>query len=187
MMGDDFDLSDAKRRMDSGLTVFKEELTCLRSGRASTRILESIVVDAYGSRSQLSQVASVSVMDSRTLSVSVWDSGLVGAVERAIRGSKLGLNPVVSGTAMRVPLPELSADRRKELVKIAQQSAEQARVVMRNIRRDVLDKLRKSVKEDGIGEDEGKRDEGRVQKLTDEYISEIDQLLAAKEQEIKQV
>jgi ribosome recycling factor len=181
-----FDIDDLKRRMTQAVSVYKDELAGLRTGRASTNLLEPITVEAYGARMPLNQVASVSVPEPRMLVVSVWDRSMVSAVDRAIREANLGLNPIVEGATMRVPIPELNADRRKELVKVAHKYAEQARVAVRHVRRDGIDALKKSVK-DGMSEDEEKRAEDRVQKLTDETIAEIDKLLAAKEQDITKV
>lgn len=181
-----FDLEDLKRRMGQAVGVFKDELAGLRTGRASTHLLEPITVEAYGARMPLNQVASVSVPESRMLVVSVWDRGMVHAVDKAIREANLGLNPIVEGATMRIPIPELNAERRKELVKVAHKYAEQARVAVRHIRRDGLDGLKKAAK-DGMPEDEESRLSERVQKQTDDTIAEIDKLLAAKEQDIMKV
>jgi len=183
---EDFELSDAERRMEACISVFKGDLGSLRTGRASAGLLEAIEVEAYGARTRLSRVASISVVDSRTLSVSVWDAGLVKAVDAAIRGSKLGLNPIINGEIVRVPIPELNAERRKELIKIGHKYAEKARIVIRNIRRDLLSKL-KNLEDANMGEDEIKRCEGSIQLLTDEYISGIDKLLSVKERDLLQV
>jgi ribosome recycling factor len=181
-----FDIEDIKRRMHQSVSVFKDELAGLRTGRASAHLLEPITVEAYGARMALNQVATVSVPEPRMLLVSVWDRGMVGAVDRAIREANLGLNPIVEGATMRVPIPELNAERRKELVKVAHKYAEAAKVAVRHVRRDGIDLLKKAVK-DGLSEDEEKRQEDRVQKLTDETVVEIDKLLATKEQEITKV
>ena len=181
-----FDFDDLKRRMGQAVHVFKDELAGLRTGRASTHLLEPITVEAYGSRMTLNQVASVSVPEPRMLVVSVWDRGMVSAIDKAIREANLGLNPIVEGATMRIPIPELTADRRKELVKVAHKYAEQARVAVRHIRRDGLDTLKKATK-DGMPEDEEARLSDRVQKQTDESIAEIDKLLSAKEQDIMKV
>lgn len=181
-----FDIEDIKRRMQSSVSVYKDELAGLRTGRASTHLLEPITVEAYGARMPLAQVATVSVPEPRMLIVSVWDRGMVHAVDKAIREANLGLNPIVEGATMRVPIPELNAERRKELVKVAHKYAEAAKVAVRHVRRDGLDILKKAVK-DGMSEDDEKRQEDRIQKLTDETIVEIDKLLAAKEQDITKV
>ena len=185
-MAHKFDIEDLKRRMTQAVHVYKEELAGLRTGRASTHLLEPVVVEAYGARMPLNQVATVSVPESRMLLVSVWDRGMAHAVEKAIREANLGLNPIVEGATMRVPIPELNAERRKELVKVAHKYAEAARVAVRHVRRDGIDNLKKALK-DGMSEDEEARLQDRVQKLTDETIVEIDKLLAAKEQDITKV
>jgi ribosome recycling factor len=181
-----FDYEDIKRRMTAAVSVFKDELGGLRTGRASASLLEPIMVEAYGGRSPLKEVATVTVPEPRLLVVSVWDRALASFVDRAIRESSLGLNPIVEGATLRVPIPELNADRRKELIKVAHKYAEDARISVRHVRRDGLDTLKKSVK-DGMPEDEEVRLSTRVQKLTDETIAEIDKLLAQKEQEISKV
>ncbi|SON54938.1 Ribosome-releasing factor [Hartmannibacter diazotrophicus] len=182
-----FEIEDLKRRMQSTLSVFKTELSGLRTGRASASLLEPIVVEAWGQTMPINQVATVSVPESRMLSVQVWDKQMVGAVERAIRESNLGLNPVTDGTLLRLPIPELNTDRRKELVKIAHKYAEAAKVAIRHVRRDGMDTLKKLEKESEISEDASRQQSDRVQKLTDESIVEVDKMLAAKEQEIMQV
>ena len=179
-----FDFDDLKRRMGQAVHVFKDELAGLRTGRASTHLLEPITVEAYGSRMTLNQVASVSVPEPRMLVVSVWDRGMVSAVDKAIREANLGLNPIVEGATMRIPIPELTADRRKELVKVAHKYAEAARVAVRHVRRDGLDIVKKLEKNHEISEDDQERLSHDVQKATDGTISEIDALLAAKEKEI---
>ncbi|MEJ1159374.1 ribosome recycling factor [Prosthecomicrobium sp. N25] len=181
-----FDMDDIKHRMSQAVHVFKDELAGLRTGRASTNLLEPITVEAYGSRMTLNQVASVSVPESRMLVVSVWDRGMVSAVDKAIREANLGLNPIVEGATMRIPIPELNAERRKELVKVAHKYAEQARVAVRHVRRDGMDSLKKAAK-DGMPEDEEARFADRVQKQTDETIAEIDKMLSVKEQDIMKV
>jgi ribosome recycling factor len=159
----------------------------LRTGRASVSLLEPIHVDAYGSSLPLNQVGSISVPDPRMLSVQVWDKSLVSAVDRAIREANLGLNPIVEGTLLRIPIPELNAERRQELAKIAHKYTEQARVAVRHVRRDGLDMLKKEEKQGGVGEDQQRQVADQIQKLTDSTISEIDHILAAKEAEITQV
>lgn len=185
-MAHKFDIEDLRRRMTQAVSVYKDELGGLRTGRASTNLLEPVTVEAYGARMPLNQVATVSVPEPRMLLVSVWDRGMAHAVEKAIREANLGLNPIVEGATMRVPIPELNAERRKELVKVAHKYAEAARVAVRHVRRDGIDNLKKAVK-DGMSEDEENRLQDRVQKLTDETIVEIDKLLAAKELDITKV
>ncbi|MGQ4273022.1 ribosome recycling factor [Terrihabitans sp. B22-R8] len=186
-MASDFDTAELKRRMQGAVSVLSTELNGLRTGRASTSLLDPINVDAYGSHTPLNQVASITVPESRMLNVQVWDRSMTGAVERAIRESNLGLNPIVEGQLLRIPIPELNAERRKELVKVGHKYAEQAKVAVRNVRRDGLDLLKKLEKDSEITEDDVRRQSDAVQKITDESISEIDQLMAAKEKEIMQV
>lgn len=181
------DFADLKRRMDGAVEALKREFAGLRTGRASTALLEPLTVDAYGSAIPMNQVGTVGVPEPRMLSVQVWDASLVKAVEKAIRESDLGLNPQVDGNMVRVPIPELSEERRTELVKVAGRYAEQARVAARNVRRDGMDTLKKLEKDSEISKDEH-RDRGEdIQKLTDTHIAEIDQLVAQKEKEIMQV
>jgi len=181
------DFKDLQRRMDGAISAFKHDLASLRTGRASSNLLDPIQVQAYGSPMPISQVATVSVPEPRMLSVSVWDKQLVGAVDRAIRESNLGFNPIVDGTTLRIPLPELNEQRRKELVKIAHQYAEQAKVAVRHVRRDGIDHAKKAEKDGDISQDDSRVQNERVQKVTDETISAIDVLLAGKEAEILQV
>jgi ribosome recycling factor len=181
------DFKDLQRRMDGAISAFKHDLASLRTGRASSNLLDPIQVQAYGSPMPISQVATVSVPEPRMLSVSVWDKQLVGAVDRAIRESNLGFNPIVDGTTLRIPLPELNEQRRKELVKIAHQYAEQAKVAVRHVRRDGIDHAKKAEKDGDISQDDSRVQNERVQKVTDETISAIDVLLAEKEAEILQV
>lgn len=181
-----FNKEDIKRRMEGATDSFKHELAGLRTGRASAAMLDPIMVEVYGSRMPLNQVGSVSVPEPRLITVQVWDSGTVKAVEKAIRDAGLGLNPSPDGNLVRVPIPELNQERRKELTKIAGQYAEGARVVVRNIRRDGMETLKKD-KANGQGEDENKRLGEEVQKLTDEYVKKIDTLLADKEKDIMTV
>lgn len=186
-MSDGLDFNDLRRRMDGAIQAFKHELGGLRTGRASASLLEPITVEAYGAQMPINQVANISVPEARMLAVSVWDKSMVGAVERAIRDSGLGLNPITDGTTLRVPLPELNEQRRKELVKIAHQYAEQARVAARHVRRDGMDQLKKLEKDGDISQDDSHAQADRVQKLTDETIAEVDKILAVKEGEIMQV
>ena len=173
--------------MGIAVDAVHKEFSGLRTGRASPTLLESVVVDAYGSRMPINQVGSVAVSEARLLTVSVWDTGLVPAVEKAIREADLGLNPSVAGTLIRVPLPELSEDRRKELVKVAGKYAEQGRVAIRNIRRDGMDVIKKLEKEGDLSEDESHRYADEIQKITDEFIKKIDESFLHKEKEIMQV
>ena len=187
MSGRQPDLADIKKRMDSALEVLRKELQGLRTGRASASLLEPIVVEAYGSEMPLPQVGTINVPEPRMLTVQVWDRGLVKAVEKAIRSSSLGLNPAVDGQLIRVPLPELTQERRNELVKVAHKYAEQARVAVRNVRRDGMDQLKKMEKDGDISQDEHKHWADEVQKLTDKHIEAINQLLDHKEKDILQV
>ncbi len=186
-MSQAFDLDDLKRRMQGALATLKHEFGGLRTGRASASLVEPVHVDAYGQSTPLNQVATISVPESRMISVAVWDKALVGAVDRAIRDANLGLNPVVEGQTLRIRTPELNEQRRKELVKVAHKYAEEARVSVRHVRRDGLDVLKKLLKDHAIPEDDEKRHEQEVQKATDEAVREIDALLSGKEKEIMQV
>lgn len=179
--------NDAKTRMEKSFESLKADFGGLRAGRAHASLLDGITVEAYGSPTPLSQVGTVSVPDARTLSVSVWDKGLAKAVEKAIRESDLGLNPVSDGQLIRIPIPPLSEERRKELVKVAGKYAEQGKVAVRNVRRDALDGIKKLKKDNAISEDEEKKYENEVQKLTDETIKKIEDELARKEKDIMQV
>jgi ribosome recycling factor len=182
-----FDINDIHRRMDGAINSFKHDLGGLRTGRASASLLDPITVDAYGSPTPINQVANVTVPEARMLSVSVWDKALVGKVERAIRDSGLGLNPITDGMLLRIPLPELNEQRRKELVKIAHQYAESARVAIRHVRRDGLDHLKKQEKDGDLGQDESRASGDKVQKMTDEFIADVERLLHQKEAEIMQI
>lgn len=175
---------DADARMKKSLDALKTNLEKLRTGRASPALLEQISVDYYGARSPLTQVANVGVADARTLTVSPWDKGMVQAIEKAIMESGLGLNPVTSGTVIRVPLPALSEERRKEMGKVVRKEGEEAKVAVRNVRRDALQHLKEVLKKKQITEDEDKRAQDAMQKLTDRYVADIDKLVHAKEQEL---
>lgn len=181
------DMADVKRRMEASVGNFANELSGLRAGRASTAMLEPVSVDAYGAKMPLNQVSNISVPEPRLLTVSVWDAGLVAATEKAIRDSGLGLNPMTEGNVIRVSVPDLSEDRRKELVKVAGKYAEAARVAVRNIRRDAIEVVRKDEKDSAISEDERHGYESDIQKVTDEFIGKIDSMLADKEKDITQV
>lgn len=186
-MSEGADLKELKRRMDGAINAFKSDIASLRTGRASANLLDPITVDAYGSRVPLNQVANISVPESRMLSVSVWDRSMTSAVERAIRESHLGLNPITEGQTLRIPLPELNEERRKSLVKVAHEYLEKAKVAIRHVRRDGMDTLKKSEKDGVIGQDESRALSEKVQKMTDDTITEVDRLLADKEKEIMQV
>ncbi|WEK05920.1 MAG: ribosome recycling factor [Candidatus Devosia phytovorans] len=181
-----YDLADLKTRMQKSISSLRDELAGLRTGRASASLLEPVTVEAYGSRMPLNQVATVTVPEARMLSVQVWDRSMANAVEKAIRDSGLGLNPMGEGQIIRVPLPELNEQRRKELAKVAHNYAEAARVAVRHIRRDGMDDLKKAQK-DGLSEDDARVQSDLVQKATDAAVTEIDQVVAAKEAEIMQV
>ena len=182
-----FDLADLKRRMQGAIQTLKHELGGLRTGRASASLLEPVTVEAYGQRSPLSQVATISVPEPRALSVQVWDKTMVAAVDKAIRDANLGLSPTVEGQILRIRIPELNEQRRKEMVKVAHKYTEDARIAVRHVRRDGIDVLKKLLKDRAIGEDDHKRDEAEVQKATDQAIRDIDFALASKEKEIMQV
>ncbi len=181
------DASDLKRRMEGALEAFRKELSGLRTGRASASLLEPVTVEAYGSKMHLKEVGTVSVPEPRLITVTVWDRGMVKATEKAIRDSGLGLNPQTEGQTIRVPLPDLTQERRKELAKVAHKYAEQARVAVRNIRRDGMDGLKKAEKASEITQDEHKEQADKVQALTDQHIKLIDDALAQKEKDIMQV
>ena len=181
------DMDDLQRRMEGALNTLKSDFGGLRTGRASTTLLEPIMVEAYGQQMPMSQVGTISAPEPRLLSVQVWDKGQVSFVEKAIREAGLGLNPMVDGQMVRVPLPELNEERREELVKIAGKYAEQCRVAVRNVRRDGMDQLKKGEKDGEISQDEQKSLSDDVQKLTDNYVKKIDEALSQKEAEIRQV
>jgi len=181
------DIKDLKRRMDGAIEALSREFGGLRTGRASPSLLDNIIVAAYGGEMPLNQVASVSVPEPRMISVSVWDNSLVKATEKAIRESDLGLNPMTEGNVMRIPIPELNEERRRDLSKVAGKYAEQARIAVRNVRRDGLDATKKSEKDGDISEDESRRIHDQIQKLTDEHIELVDTALSDKEAEIMQV
>jgi ribosome recycling factor len=178
---------DLKRRMDSAVEVLKKEFAGLRTGRASTALLDPVMVEAYGSTVPLNQVANVSVPEPRMITVQVWDKGTVKAVEKAIRDAGLGLNPAADGLTVRVPIPPLNEERRRELQKVAGKYAEQARVSVRNVRRDGMDALKKMEKDGLISQDEHRAHEKDIQAFTDETIKHLDEALAHKEKEIMQV
>lgn len=177
-------LNDLERRMDATIENLKKEFSGLRTGRASASLLDPVMVDAYGSLMPLTGVATVNVPEPRMISVQVWDKGMAKAVEKAIRDSGLGLNPQSDGTLIRVPLPDLTSERRAELAKVAGKYAEAARVAIRNVRRDGMDALKKQEKDKQISEDEHKGLAERVQKLTDDHVKKVDDTFAHKEKEI---
>lgn len=182
-----FDLADVKRRMQGALQSFKGDLASLRSGRASANMLDPIQVEAYGARQPLAQLATVSVPEARLLSVQVWDRSMVNAVEKAIRESDLGLNPQTEGQVLRIRIPELNEQRRKEMVKVAHKYAEESKIAVRHVRRDAIDIIKKVEKDGAFTKDDVTRQSDLVQKATDQHIAEIDQALATKEKEILSV
>jgi ribosome recycling factor len=184
MANETYDINEIKRRMQGASSVFKTELSGLRTGRASAHMLDPVMVDAYGAQMPLNQVASVSTPEPRLIAVNVWDRSLVHAVEKAIVNSNLGLSPATEGQVLRLRIPELNEERRKELVKVAHKYAETARVAVRHVRRDAMDAIKKLEKEHKISKDDHDRFSGDIQKATDAGISEIDHMLAAKEKEI---
>lgn len=186
-MSTQFDLSDVKRRMAGAVQAFGKDLASLRTGRATPSLLDPIVVDAYGANMPISQVATINVPEPRLLTVQVWDRGMVNAVEKAIRDSNLGLNPSTEGQVMRIRIPELNEQRRKEMVKVAHKYAEEARVAARHVRRDGLDLLKKLEKDGHMSKDDLERQSELVQKATDQTIAEIEAALVVKEKEIMQV
>jgi ribosome recycling factor len=180
-------MSRYRDRMDKAVAALKEEFASLRTGRASANLLDQINVEAYGSTMPINQVGAISVPEPRMITVSVWDKAMVVSVEKAIRSSNLGLNPVVDGQSLRIPIPPLTEERRKDLAKVAGKYAEQQRIAVRNVRRDANDDLKKAEKDGVINQDEQKRMEAEVQKLTDEAIRRVDEALKTKEQEIMHV
>lgn len=186
-MSTTIDLQDLRRRMDGAVDALKSEFSGLRTGRASIALLDPVMVEAYGSSMPLNQVGTVSVPEPRMLSVQVWDATLAPAVDKAIRNSGLGLNPMAEGAVVRVPVPELTEDRRRELTKVAHSYAEKARVSVRNVRRDGMDTLKQMEKDGDISEDEHRQQSDEVQSLTDEIIKAVDDLLNHKDAEIMQV
>ncbi|AJE47335.1 ribosome recycling factor [Celeribacter indicus] len=187
-MSDEFELDtdDLSKRMDGALSNLRTEFASLRTGRASASMLEPVQVDAYGQMTPINQVGTVNVPEPRMVTINVWDKGLVGKVEKAIRESGLGINPQLNGTIIMLPIPELNEERRKELTKVAAQYAEHARVAVRNVRRDGMDQIKKA-KADGMSEDDQKYWESEVQDLTDAHIRKVDEMLEHKQEEIMQV
>jgi ribosome recycling factor len=186
-MADDALLKDIRRRMDGALEALRKEFGGLRTGRASASLLEPVMVDAYGSTVPLNQIANINVPEARMITVSVWDRGMVKAVDKAIREAGLGLNPQTEGQTIRVPIPDLNEERRRELTKVAAKYAEAARISVRNVRRDGIETLRRQEKEGDISQDEQKKLEREIQHLTDDHIKRVDETLAQKDKEILQV
>jgi ribosome recycling factor len=182
-----FDINDIKRRMDGAIQALKSDFQGLRTGRANVNLLEPVMVDAYGGSVPITQVGAISAPDPRMLAVSVWDRGLVVSVEKAIRNAGLGLNPITDGQTLRVPIPPLNEERRRDLAKLAGKYAESARVAVRNVRRDGMELLKKLEKDHDISQDQQKKFADQVQAATDEHIKMVDEALKAKEAEIMQV
>ena len=178
---------DAAKRMDKSIESLRVEMTKLRTGRAHTSLLDHITVEYYGSQVPLGQVSNINIEDSRTLTVSPWEKSMVQAIERAIMHSDLGLNPVTAGTVIRVPLPPLTEERRKDMIRLVRQEAEGGRVAIRNIRRDALNDLKELMKEKLIGADDERRGQEEIQAITDRHIAEIDRVLADKERDLMEV
>jgi ribosome recycling factor len=187
MSSGSFDLNDLEKRMRGSLDALKRELSGLRTGRASAHLLDPIQVSVYGSKMPLNQVATVSVPEPRTISVQVWDKSNIQAVEKAIREANLGINPVVDGTLIRLPIPTLTAERRQELAKLAHKYAEQSRIAVRTVRRDGMELLKKLEKDGKMSQDDHHKASAKVQELTDKLVKEVDETLAAKEAEIHKV
>ena len=186
-MADTYNKDEVSRRMTGAVTTLRSEFSGLRTGRASPALLDPVMVDAYGSQLPINQVGNISTPEPRLLTIQVWDKGLVKAVDKAIRDAGLGLNPQMDGQLLRIPIPELNAERRKELAKLAAKYAEQARIAVRNVRRDGMEVLKKLEKDHKIGQDEHHKLGDELQKLTDGHIKDIDHVLQTKEQEIMQV
>ncbi|HAT87627.1 ribosome recycling factor [Cohaesibacter gelatinilyticus] len=186
MSAEELDLDDLQRRMNGALSVLKTELSGLRTGRASIALVEPITVEAYGQSMPINQVGTVSVPEPRMLSIQVWDKGMVSAVEKAIRESNIGINPVVDGQLLRLPIPEMNQERRQEMVKVAHSYAEGAKVAIRHVRRDGMEMCKKAEK-DGMSEDEAHIYQEEIQELTDKAVKDVDEMLAVKEQDIMQV
>ena len=182
----DIDIDDLSRRMDGALAALRHEFSSLRTGRASASLVEPIQVDAYGQMTPINQLGTVNVPEPRMVTINIWDKGMVGKVEKAIRESGLGINPQLNGTIIMLPIPELNEERRRELTRVAAQYAEHARVAIRNVRRDGMDQVKKA-KNSGMSEDDQKFWEGAVQELTDKMIAAVDKALEAKQAEIMQV
>ena len=178
---------DARERMSKCVQTFQADMKKLRTGRAHPSLIEHLKVDYYGNDTPLNQVANIAVEDGRTLVVSPWEKAMVQAIEKAIHKSDLGLNPMTAGTVIRIPMPALTEERRRDITKVLRQDAEGARVAVRNVRRDVMTDIKNLLKEKKISQDDEKRAEGEIQKLTDKHVADIEQLLAAKEKEVMQI
>ncbi|MEM8791104.1 MAG: ribosome recycling factor [Pseudomonadota bacterium] len=187
-MADDIeiDVDDLTRRMDGAIGALRTEFASLRTGRASASMLDPVMVEAYGAPTPINQVGTINVPEPRMVTVNVWDKSLVAVVDKAIRTSGLGINPVVDGTVLRLPIPELNEERRRELTKVAGQYAESAKVAIRNVRRDGMDQIKKA-KGDGMSEDDQKVWSEEIQELTDKYIKQVDEALETKQEEIMQI
>ena len=186
-MTDGIDLGDIKKRMEGAVSSFSKDLGGLRTGRASASLLEPVVVEAYGQKMPINQVANVGAPEPKLITVQIWDKSMVAAVDKAVREAGLGLNPIVDGQNLRIPLPDLNEDRRKQLVKVAKGYAEDAKIAIRHVRRDAMEVLKKAEKDKAVGQDDARASSDKVQKMTDELVSEVDRVLAAKESEIMQV
>jgi ribosome recycling factor len=186
MTDEEIDLSDLEKRMDGAIHALKTEFASLRTGRASASMLDPVTVEAYGSQMPVNQLGTITVPEPRMVLINVWDKGMVGPVDKAIRNSGLGINPQVDGTILRIPIPELNEERRRELAKVAGQYAEHARVAVRNVRRDGMDRLKKA-KAAGMAEDDHKLYTDEVQEMTDRAIKKIDAALESKQEEIMQI
>lgn len=182
-----FDLKDLERRMNGAVTALQKEFSGLRTGRANASILDPVTVDAYGTPMPLNQLATILVPEPRTISVQVWDKSQIDAVDRAIRDSGLGLNPIGEGQVLRIPIPELNEERRQEIAKLAAKYSEQARIAVRNVRRDGMEQLKRQEKDGEIGQDEQHTHGAEVQEITDAAIKKIDETLSSKEEEIMQI
>ena len=181
------DLNDIKRRMEGAVAAFRGDLGGLRTGRASAALLDPVMEDAYGAKTPINQVANVNAPEPKLITVQIWDKSLVGPVDKAVREAGLGLNPVVDGQNLRIPLPDLNEERRRELVKVAKDYAENAKVAIRHVRRDGMEALKKAEKDKEISQDDARSDGDKIQKLTDEMVSEVETVLSQKEEEIMQV
>lgn len=181
------DLNDIQRRMQGALEVLKKEFSGLRTGRASVNLLDPVVVEAYGAKMPITQVGNINTPEARMITVQVWDQSLVKVVEKAIRDAGLGLNPMAEGQLIRIPLPELTQERRQELIKVAAKYAEQARISIRNVRRDGMDVLKALEKDSSLSEDEGRHFSDEIQKITDDFVKKVDELLVQKEKDISHV
>ena len=183
----DFDINDIKRRMDGAVTALKSDFQGLRTGRANTNLLEPVMVESYGAMVPLNNVGAISAPEPRLLTVTVWEKNMVTIVDKAIRNAGIGVNPVVDGMVLRVPIPPLNEERRRDLVKLSGKYAENARVAIRNVRRDAMEQLKKSEKDGDISEDQLKKLSTQVQEATDSFVKQVDQTVKAKEEEIMQV